>query len=152
MCGAPLAASESQAGDETNSWSSPDGREKGGIRVSGWQPEFGDVNPEPLLKRDTGERRDALVRGAEWAETARSAFSEVEALSVATTEKPRRSGAFLRLRGRSRRIASAADACPGGPLGEQPALCKAARIFESGCAPGVYAPSIRTSSDKKGEL
>lgn len=37
-------------------------------------------------KRDTGERMDALVRGAEWAEAGRSAVSDVEVLSVAATE------------------------------------------------------------------
>lgn len=37
-------------------------------------------------KRDTGERMDALVRGADWAQTGTNGELEVEALSVAATE------------------------------------------------------------------
>jgi integrase len=44
-------------------------------------------------KRDTGERMDALVRGADWAEVGRSAAPEVEPLPVAATKNPV-SGAF----------------------------------------------------------
>jgi hypothetical protein len=37
-------------------------------------------------KRDTGERMDALVRGADCAQTGTNGHPEVEALSVAATE------------------------------------------------------------------
>lgn len=43
-------------------------------------------------KRDTGERMDALVRGADWAETGRNAVPGAEALSAAATENPAGAG------------------------------------------------------------
>jgi integrase len=39
-------------------------------------------------QRGTGERMDALIRGAEWAETGRSTDLEVEALPALATENP----------------------------------------------------------------
>jgi integrase len=37
-------------------------------------------------KRDTGERMDALVRGADWAQTGTNEVSVADALSAVTTE------------------------------------------------------------------
>ena len=45
-------------------------------------------------QRDTGERMDALIRGAEWAETGRNADLEVEALPALATENPAGAGLF----------------------------------------------------------
>jgi hypothetical protein len=49
--------------------------------------------------RDTGVRMDALIRGADWAQMGPNGAEAVDPASTLAT-KPRRSGAFLRLRGR----------------------------------------------------
>ena len=45
-------------------------------------------------KRDTGERMDALVKGADWAQMGTNGTEAVDPVAVAAN-KPRRSGAFL---------------------------------------------------------
>jgi hypothetical protein len=39
-------------------------------------------------KRDTGERMDALLRGAEWAAMGRNGTDEIDPMPTAATEKP----------------------------------------------------------------
>ena len=51
-------------------------------------------------KRDTGERMDALIRGADWAQTSTSDDPTVAARCRCGKQKPRRSGAVVRLRGK----------------------------------------------------
>jgi hypothetical protein len=39
-------------------------------------------------QRDTGERMDALIRGAEWADTGRNGDPDLEAMPVPATKSP----------------------------------------------------------------